>query len=89
MKNLSLKLQDKIFSDTENILSHLKVPRNKYINEAIDYYNRLKKQQMIAKQLEYESKLCADSSMEVLREMEFLDPHLLEEYDWGPDGPPM
>jgi tRNA(Ser,Leu) C12 N-acetylase TAN1 len=89
MKNLSLKLQDNIFADTEKILTQIKMPRNKYINEALAFYNRMKKRQMLAKQLEYESELCADTSMEVLREMEFLDPHLLEEYDWGPEGPPL
>jgi hypothetical protein len=91
MKNLSLKLQDNIFADTEKILTQIKMPRNKYINEALAFYNRMKKRQMLAKQLELESQMAIEdgTSMAVLREMEFLDMHLLEEYDWGPEGPPL
>jgi len=40
-KNLSLKLQDDIFEETERVLRKLKRPRNAYINEAIHFYNKL------------------------------------------------
>ncbi len=39
-KNLSLKLQDEIFEETEHVLRKVKRPRNAYINEAIHFYNK-------------------------------------------------
>jgi hypothetical protein len=41
MKTVSLKIDDSIFGETEKILNRIKKPRNRYINEAIDYYNKL------------------------------------------------
>ena len=76
MKTLSLKLDERILSDTEAILKELDGSRNGYFNDAIDYYNRLKKRQLIAEQLAYESKLTAEDSMSVLAEFEaFEDDH--------------
>ena len=40
MKTISLKIDDSIFGETEKIVSRIKKPRNRYINEAIEYYNR-------------------------------------------------
>jgi len=41
MKNISLKMDDQIFGETEEILARIKKSRNRYINEAIDYYNKV------------------------------------------------
>jgi predicted transcriptional regulator len=73
MKTLSLKLDEKVYSDTEEILSKLKKPRNRYINEAIEYYNAVKKKELIAKQLAFESKLVSEESVKVLKEFEEMD----------------
>lgn len=73
MKTLSLKLQDQIFEETEFILEQIKRSRNAYINEAVDFYNKYQRRQLLAKLLEEESKLVAEHSMEVLREMEQMD----------------
>ena len=81
MKSLSLKLQDDIFQETENMLEKINKPRNTYINEAIDFYNKHQRRLWLKEQYAYESKLIAESSMEVLREMENLDPHLLDVYE--------
>jgi hypothetical protein len=51
MKTVSLKIDDSVFGETEKILSRIKVPRNRYINEAIDYYNRIKKRQILEHKL--------------------------------------
>jgi hypothetical protein len=67
MKTVSLKIDDSIFVETEKILSSMKKPRNRYINEAIDYYNRLQRRLMIEKQLKKESNLVKSDSMSVLR----------------------
>ena len=42
MKTLSLKLDDNIFDETEDVLTKVKKTRNRYINEAVDYYNSIK-----------------------------------------------
>ncbi len=73
MKIVSLKIDDSIFGETEKILSKLKKPRNRYINEAIEFYNRHQKRLMIEKQLKKESNLVKDDSMSVLKEFEEID----------------
>ena len=78
MKNLSLKLQDAIFSETEKLASALKKNRNAYMNEALAFYNRYQKRRLLAEQLRRESALVADSSLEVLAEFESIDDLLVE-----------
>jgi len=73
MKTVSLKIDDSIFGETEKILSRMKKPRNRYINEAIDYYNRLQRKLMIEKRLKKESDLVKSDSMSVLQEFEEVD----------------
>jgi hypothetical protein len=72
MKTLSLKLDDNIFNDTETVLSKVKKSRNRYINEAVDFYNRVNKRNLIARKLVKESKLVREESLDVLREFESL-----------------
>ncbi|HQU61293.1 MAG TPA: hypothetical protein PLU64_18925 [Saprospiraceae bacterium] len=72
MKSISLKLQDQILSETESLLEHLKTSRNKYINEAIEFYNQYQRRRLIEEQLTKESRLVAEDSMEVLHEFESL-----------------
>lgn len=73
MKNLSLKLEDDIFRDTEKILAKVKKSRNRYINEAIAFYNRLHKRKLLSRQLSKESKLVSEDSLKVLAEFEKLN----------------
>jgi len=70
MKTLSLKLDDQIFRDAEMVISKVKKTRNRYINEAVDYYNRFNKRKIIAKKLARESNLVKEESMAVLDEFE-------------------
>ena len=72
MKTVSLKIDDSIFSETEKILALMKKPRNRYINEAIDYYNRLQQRKFLEKKLYKESEMVKDESIAVLREFEEL-----------------
>ena len=72
MKTLSLKLDDKIFDETEEMTSKLKLARNRYINEAVNLYNAFNKKRLLKKQLMKESKLTRKDSMDVLREFEKL-----------------
>ena len=73
MKNVSLKLDDTIFGETEKILSVIKKPRNRYINEAINFYNRIQKRKILEKKIKMESNLVADNSISVLNEFEEID----------------
>ncbi len=73
MKNISLKIDDTVFGETEKILSSIKKPRNRYINEAIAYYNRLQKRLLLEKKLKAESELVKDDSLKVLKEFEEVD----------------
>jgi len=73
MKIISLKIDESIFDETEKILSKIKKPRNRYINEAIDFYNRFQHRMMLEKKLYKESALVNEDSMSVLREFEELD----------------
>jgi hypothetical protein len=70
MKTVSLKIDDSIFGETEKILSYIKKPRNRYINEAIDYYNRLQRRSFLEKKLKSESYLVKKDSMSVLKDFE-------------------
>ena len=73
MKTLSLKLEEKIFEETEQILKETQIPRNRYINEALAYYNKLRKRDLLAAQLKKESLLCRNESLDVLKEFEDID----------------
>ena len=78
MVNLSLKVEENTFRETETLLKDLKLSRNAYINEAITYYNQIKKRAKLAEQLARESALVKVSSLEVLQEMEALE----NDYDY-------
>ena len=73
MKSVSLKIDDDIFIDTEEILSRINKPRNRYINEALDYYNTIQKRQMLADKLKKESEFVSENSMEILSEFESIE----------------
>jgi hypothetical protein len=72
MKTLSLKLDDNIFDETEDMLTKVKKSRNRYINEAVDYYNKSNRRNLIARKLAKESKLVRKESLAVLSEFESL-----------------
>ncbi len=73
MKNISLKLQGDILEDTDSILEQLKTSRNRYINDAIEFYNRYQRRKLIAEQLKAESKLVSKDSMRILEDFELLE----------------
>ena len=72
MKNLSLKMDDTVFKETEKITLKINKNRNRYINEAVQFYNMLQRRKMISNQLQKESKLVREESMKVLAEFERL-----------------
>ena len=73
MKTISLKIDDSIFGETEKILARIKKPRNRYINEAIDFYNKMQRKQMLEKKLKKESDIVKADSLSVLKDFEEID----------------
>ncbi len=73
MKNLSLKLDEETFTETEKITEMLKIPRNRHINAALDFYNAHNARLLLKKNLAKESILVRANSMEALKEMELLE----------------
>ncbi|MGY6562949.1 MAG: hypothetical protein ACXITV_12680 [Luteibaculaceae bacterium] len=73
MKTVSLKLDASVFEETEKILSDISIPRNRYINEAIRFYNKIQKKKLLEKQLRIESEIVKEESMNVLKEFENID----------------
>lgn len=73
MKNVSVKLDDSLFSETEDILSKVMKNRNRYINEAVHFYNQVQRRILLTAQLSRESKLVSKESMKVLHEFEQLE----------------
>lgn len=73
MKTLSLKLDESVFLETEKLLEKIKKPRNRYINEALKFYNQVQQRKLLAKILAKDSALVAEDSMDVLMEFERLE----------------
>jgi hypothetical protein len=73
VKIVSLKIDDSIFGETENILSKIKKPRNRYINEALEYYNKIQRRKILESKLKKESALIKAESLSVLNEFEDID----------------
>jgi predicted transcriptional regulator len=73
MKTLSLKLDEDIFQETEELSGKMETSRNRYINQAIDFYNKVQKRKMLEKILAKESELVSEESMKVLAEFEILE----------------
>ena len=73
MKTVSLKIDDSIFGETEKILSRIKKSRNRYINEAIEFYNRHQRRNTLEHKLKNESDLVKKDSLTVLQEFETID----------------
>ncbi len=72
MKSLSLKLEVQIFEETEEVTAKLNRTRNRYINEAVHFYNLFNKKRLLRKQLVKESAAGMVDAMEVLKEFEAL-----------------
>ena len=70
MKTVSLKIDDSIFEETEKILARIKNSRNRYINEALAYYNQVQKRNILEKKLKNESEIVKIDSLSVLKEFE-------------------
>ncbi len=73
MKTISLKIEDAIFEATDGIVSEIDISRNKYINQALDHYNKIQRRKLLEKKLKTESALVSKESMKVLNEFESIE----------------
>jgi hypothetical protein len=72
MKTLSLKLDENIFEETEEMVRLKGVARNRYINEALDFYNRFQRRKKLAGDFKAASSSVRDSSMLINEEFDRL-----------------
>ena len=77
-KALSLKLNNNTFENVEEITKKIKIPRNKYINQAVEFFNSYNERKLLKKQLKKESLIVRKNSMKVLKEYEKLDDEIFE-----------
>lgn len=77
-KLLSLKIRDDIFLEVEKIIKRKKIPRNAYINQALMFYNNFNKRTNLKKQLQYESNVVKNNSLEILEGFEKLEDEFIE-----------
>ncbi len=73
MKTISLKLDETIFQETEKLVSEINKARNRYINEAIDHYNKVQKRKLLEEKLLKESELVKENSIKILKEFEKIE----------------
>jgi BioD-like phosphotransacetylase family protein len=73
MVNLSLKLDEEVFSEVERNLKFLKISRNAYINEALNFFNKLNKKKEIRQLIKEDIKKLGNADMEVLNDFEVLE----------------
>ena len=66
-------MDEAVFEETERMLLKVKKTRNRYINEAVQFYNMVQKRKILSRQLKKESKLVRNESMRVLEEFESMD----------------
>lgn len=78
MKTISLKIDDEIFEQTEILVKQQKKPRNRYINEALAYFNKMQEREALKEQMQRESYLVREESMKVLKEFEALEDEIPE-----------
>ncbi len=78
MKALSLKLRDDVFEEVERIIRAVRIPRNTYINQALDFYTKLSKRKLLKQRLQKESHAVRLNSLRFLKEFERFEDDLPE-----------
>jgi hypothetical protein len=78
LKALSLKLREDVFAQVEEITRQAHIPRNTYINRALDFYNAYNRRKLLRSKLYKESRLVRNDSIRILREFEALEDNLIK-----------
>lgn len=72
-KLLSLKMDERIFLETERVLKKIRLPRNAYINRAVEFYNRFQSKMLTKTRLKKDVALLKMDTKEFLEKFELLD----------------
>jgi hypothetical protein len=76
-KALSLKLRDDVFARVEKITRQAHIPRNTYINRALDFYTSYNERKLLGRQLRKESFMVRENSVEILYDFEKMEDDLI------------
>ncbi len=74
---ISLKINDNVFKEEEEIVKQLNISRNFYINNAIDFYNKAVKRNFKKKQYLNESRLVCKESLDINKEFQDIEDEIL------------
>ena len=66
-------MDDEVFEETIKILAQTEKNRNRYINDAVEFYNLVQKRRILSVQLQKESSLVRSESLKILAEFEKLE----------------
>jgi metal-responsive CopG/Arc/MetJ family transcriptional regulator len=72
-KLISVKIDEKVLEETDEMVKKLNISRNKFVNEAIVEYTKMQKRAELEEQIRKEIGLIRESSLEVLKEFEALE----------------
>ena len=73
MKTINVNIDNENFTEMGEILAKVKKTRNRYINEALAYYNRLQQRILLENKLQKESYLIREDSMNTLKDFEDIE----------------
>ncbi len=72
-KLISLKVDEKLLEELQMLAKQVGTSRNKYINEAINTYNKIQRKEQIRIALQKASMLVREENMRILEEFEALE----------------
>lgn len=66
-------MDDQVFEETEGILRKIRVPRNAYINQAVEFYNRCQKKLLLKKKFRKDVEILREDTKKFLKDFELLE----------------
>lgn len=66
-------MDDRIFAETEAVVRKIRMPRNAYINRAIEFYNRCQRRLLAKRQLKRDVHLLKKDTQDFLKSFELLE----------------
>ena len=66
-------MDEQIFSETEYLLKKIHMPRNAYINRAVNFYNHCYRKNLIKKDLRADVRLLEEDTKAFLKDFELLE----------------
>ena len=66
-------MDDRIFQETESVILKIRMPRNAYINRAVDFYNRCQKRLLTKKKIQRDVRMLKAETMDIIKSSELLE----------------